>query len=375
MVSSTFYDLKQLRQNLHEFIENALGWRALLSEHRSFPISPDADTIENCRRRVQQDADILILIVGARYGYVDSASQKSITNLEYLAARSKGIPVYAFVSKGIIPLIPIWEKNPSADFSGSVDNPALFEFVRQVRSVHKTWTHEFEYAEEIVSTLRHQFAYLVADWMQVAEKIRSAKLDDYAGLSPEAVRIALEEPDGWEYLLFFTALKDQVALRRDLRRQYELGIALGPGPFVEDAAVTEWIQAQMSDISRISSAWEQLLNNEVAEGLGPPGVPGNKRQIVFAAKNLGAVYQRALEWTQHLRSTHVSDRFVPVLKELGRFSESIVTSIEALAERYLEQVTAALGGRTGDPQLISIDLSLKLPNLAEFERALKRAQR
>src|SRR5579862_8593331 len=113
MVSSTFYDLRQLRVDLFDFIESELGYRALISEHSSFPIDPDASTIENCRQRVQRDADILILIIGGRYGSVESKSQKSVTNLEYLTARAKGIPIYAFVEKSIITLGSVWEANPT----------------------------------------------------------------------------------------------------------------------------------------------------------------------------------------------------------------------------------------------------------------------
>src|SRR3954462_1125937 len=96
MVSSTFYDLRQIRDDLRQFIEG-LGYRSLLSEHPSFPIDPDASTIENCRRRVEQDADILVLLIGGRYGSVDAGSNASVTNLEYTSARHKRIPVYAFV--------------------------------------------------------------------------------------------------------------------------------------------------------------------------------------------------------------------------------------------------------------------------------------
>jgi hypothetical protein len=43
-----------------------LYYRPLLAEHPSFPIDPDAITIENCRRRVEQDADTLVLVIGGR---------------------------------------------------------------------------------------------------------------------------------------------------------------------------------------------------------------------------------------------------------------------------------------------------------------------
>jgi Domain of unknown function (DUF4062) len=71
MISSTFYDLAQVRADLLDFLQNEVGYRPLLSEHKSFPVDPDADTVENCKRRVERDADIFVLIIGGRYGYVD----------------------------------------------------------------------------------------------------------------------------------------------------------------------------------------------------------------------------------------------------------------------------------------------------------------
>lgn len=110
MVSSTFYDLRQVRVNLAQFISNELGYIPLLSELPSFPINPDLNTIENCRARVENNADIFVLVIGGRYGSIDDETEKSITNLEFLAARRKGIPVYAFVERGILAVLPIWKK-------------------------------------------------------------------------------------------------------------------------------------------------------------------------------------------------------------------------------------------------------------------------
>src|SRR5262245_56972119 len=111
MISSTFFDLKQVRTDLASFIRDDLGYRPLMSEWPSFPIDPDVDTIENCRRRVELEADILVLLIGGRYGQIDSKASKSVTNIEYLAARAKGIPIYAFVEKRILPLLSIWREN------------------------------------------------------------------------------------------------------------------------------------------------------------------------------------------------------------------------------------------------------------------------
>ena len=114
MISSTYYDLRQVRADLEQFLTRDLGYQALLSEFPSFPVDPDKTTIENCRARVEQNADILVLVIGGRYGSVDAPSDKSVTNLEYLAARAKGIPIYAFVEKRTLGALTLWEANPDS---------------------------------------------------------------------------------------------------------------------------------------------------------------------------------------------------------------------------------------------------------------------
>lgn len=85
-VSSTFFDLGEVRDQMRQFIDS-LGYEPLLSEHHTFPVDPSVDAIENCRRLVERDADILLLIVGTRYGSRLPESTRSVTNMEYLAAR------------------------------------------------------------------------------------------------------------------------------------------------------------------------------------------------------------------------------------------------------------------------------------------------
>jgi len=226
MVSSTFYDLGQVRSDLLDFLQDGLGYGPLLSEFSSFPVDPDADTIENCRRRVEQNADVLVLIIGGRYGSVDSESGKSITNLEYLTARAKGIPIYVFIDRRILAVLPVWRSNRDGDFSDVVDSNQLFEFVEQVRSTDLVWTHDFDRAQDIVSALRFQFAHLMQEGLRWRMKMRDQPLALQENLRGEALRLALERPKAWEYLLFGQVLSDEVAANADLRREHRLGIVV-----------------------------------------------------------------------------------------------------------------------------------------------------
>src|SRR5674476_668187 len=91
-LSSTCYDLKQIRTDLFDFLVS-YGVTPIFSEYPSFPIDPDKNTIENCIENVKNNTDIFILVIGNRYGaQIDSG--KSITNTEYTYAKEVGIPIY-----------------------------------------------------------------------------------------------------------------------------------------------------------------------------------------------------------------------------------------------------------------------------------------
>ena len=141
-VSSTCYDLAQVRQDLRLFFES-LGMVPILSEFPSFPVDPNLDAIENCLVGVKEKADIFVLVVGGRYGS-ETENGKSVTNLEYLEAKAKGIPRYVFVQKHILTAYSDWQKNRSGDFSKIVDSSKLFEFVELLYDpMEKNWVYSF----------------------------------------------------------------------------------------------------------------------------------------------------------------------------------------------------------------------------------------
>lgn len=165
-VSSTCYDLKQIRTDLKSFFEEQLGYDVLLSEYASFPIDPNIGTANNCLRAVDERADIFVLVVGCRYGCVTETGH-SITNMEYLRAKEKGIPIYAFVDKRILNILPLWRDNPDVNFQSTVDTPKLFEFVDTFRANDRIWSFDFETAQDIISKLRAQLGYLFYDSLKL----------------------------------------------------------------------------------------------------------------------------------------------------------------------------------------------------------------
>lgn len=117
-MSSTCYDLSLLRSQLRIFIKN-MGYEPIMSDYEDILYDPRIHTHTSCVDEVQ-NCDILVLIIGSRFGgkatpealnrinfdvlnnetlSVDVLKEKeglSVTQLEVLKAIENAIPVYTF---------------------------------------------------------------------------------------------------------------------------------------------------------------------------------------------------------------------------------------------------------------------------------------
>ncbi len=168
-VSSTCYDLSQVREDLKDFLRIITDLMPYYPSSDSFPIDPCIGTFENCLSNVDNLADIFILIVGNRYGYVTEKG-KSITNLEYMHAKEKNIPIFVFVSKQVQNNLSLWKANKNADFSSVVDNPKIFEFVDEIYNEDNQWIYTYDSVREIKNTMKNQLRLLFFDGPETSKR-------------------------------------------------------------------------------------------------------------------------------------------------------------------------------------------------------------
>lgn len=367
MVSSTYYDLKQIRQDLSHFIQDDLGYRALLSEFDSFPVDPDVSTIENCRICVEHDADILVLVVGGRYGYVDEQTDKSITNIEYLSAKAKGIPVFAFIDKGILPLLLIWENNQEAKFDSVVSHNKVFQFIKELRN--EVWTFEFEHAQDIVKTLRVQLAYQVSNGLQLTKQLSSGKKDIPTNISGSALRLILEKPKFWKYYFFAQVLTDEVDRFSDLRQDYQLGLISSKGNTITTDEILLWVSGKLAEALRLGHAMDKIFNEHLVKAMGEPHEPCDLKALVFTAKKIGSIYKEAIDWVIDVRQTYMFSAFQPIKDYLDLSLADYIEQVGNFASSIRDQFDKARL-MPNDAQ-INIDIKLKITshagsNLAEI---------
>src|ERR1035437_3438718 len=311
-VSSTCYDLYQIRTNLKNFLAS-LGAEPLLSESLAFPVSPNTNPIENCVNAIKDRADIFILIIGTRYGSIDDVSGKSITNLEYLAAKVKGIPIYVFLSKDMDHTFRMWKKHPENDYSGFVDTPKLFEFVE---SLHERWMFTFEEAEHIVEALRQQLALLFMDALSIRQKFRDSSFPSaLESLSGKSLKFIVERLKAWEYKLFANILAEAIEEAKPLKWDLSHGLQLGAIINMEnDCETFGWMQTKIEMLVRLATTPEKLV--DVLGFSKPQSKSDDPEQIAYAARRLGFIYRSLLEWTIDFNLVKADPKF-NVLVSLG----------------------------------------------------------
>ena len=373
-VSSTFYDLKQVRADLKDFI-TSLGLTPVISEHDSFPIDPTIPAVENCLKVVEESADIFVLIIGGRYGTVKDQG-RSVTNMEYLKARAKGIPIYVFIDKSILSLLPLWTASPQNDFSAVVDSPKLFEFVTSVRDTDAVWTISFEFAQDITAGLRKQLAFLFMDALGFRQRIKSAHLPpQLANLKGPSLKLVLERPSFWEHLLFANTFVEEMKLVKEHDWDVQYDVILGVGVHLSEwKEVSAWISKQMSEGERLVNSFANLLNIVLLDALGPPGMPGDPVKLVYVSRRLADTYKAAIEWTREARRVSVPDQYQKIVSIIGGFLSNIIKGVEDLSESLLEQLNTGIASGPDETGIIVIKIRIdfKLYRLDDAQEELQR---
>ena len=192
-VSSTCYDLREVRNQIQRFLSSTLGYTPVLSDYNDVFFDPELHTHSSCVEAVA-DCDMMILIIGDRFGgkavsdayehlnrdeiqkelnedFNDSYEQElfSITQLEVLKAIEIGIPVWTFIDRYVYNDHLTYEKNKSKDFNVTYPNIEkqetaiyIFEFInllRKRRIGNSIFT--FEHEQDIEEALKKQFAGLL----------------------------------------------------------------------------------------------------------------------------------------------------------------------------------------------------------------------
>lgn len=288
-ISSTYYDLRYVRSSLSNHV-GSLGFKPVLSEKGDIPYAHTVPLDESCYRTVE-GCDILVLIIGGRYGSAASTQPESlshdeataeevaaakvryesITKKEYRAALDAGIPTYICVDANVLAEFQTFRKNPgntSIQYA-HVDSRSIFLLIEDVLAQpYGNPVQAFTTPDEIEGWLMKQWAGLFQDLLKqakVARQIQSleSQIQNLGEISQtmksyleDIVRATSTAPD--------QRLEDRISETTEKLKAK----SLKHNPFYQ------WLQARhdmaVEDFRRVleSAASRQALASELAVVLG-----------------------------------------------------------------------------------------------------------
>lgn len=174
-ISSTYYDLKSLRGELERFIREK-GFEPVLNERGNVAYSKESSPEMSCYREIET-CDILVSVIGGRFGSEGADGKSSVSQLELKTALDQYKQVYIFIEKDVLAEYRTYLKNKTSNINWSaVDDPRIYKFIEEVYELpNNNAVMSFDTGHEIISLLREQWAGLFQRLLQV--QVTTANLE------------------------------------------------------------------------------------------------------------------------------------------------------------------------------------------------------
>lgn len=202
LISSTCYDLKELRNSIEKAIKE-LSYEPILSDKNDVLFDPQNHTHVSCINAVEE-CDMAILVMGGRFGgkavpqaldlikieesnkakaFINNFNQGevSITQLEILKAFERKIPVFTFISDYLETYHHLYEVNKGKPELKMIDFPNIekketvpyiCEFLNYIRYKKSNNAYfSFKNATDLIETFKKQLAFYFRELLKKQREI------------------------------------------------------------------------------------------------------------------------------------------------------------------------------------------------------------
>jgi hypothetical protein len=178
-VSSTFFDLRQIRENLERMIRD-LGYEPILNETGGVPYKA-TEALEASAYREVETSDIIVSVIGGRYGTEAITSPGfSISQEELKHAVERGIQVFIFIDRNVDAEYSTYARNKGAKIEyAHVDDKRVYEFIETIKALPRNNAiATFATSSDIIDILKAQWAGLFQRFLQEQQRRAELKVLD-----------------------------------------------------------------------------------------------------------------------------------------------------------------------------------------------------
>lgn len=187
-ISSTFYDLKYIREELMRFIVSK-NYEPILFENGNVGYTPNRALDISCYEAMK-NSDMAILIIGGKYGSPSTTDNNefeeyvSVTRKEFRSANESKIPIYTFVDSKVFTEYELYERNINESEAilnikfNNADNINIFKFINEIKILGLPM-FQFLTINDIEHILNEQWADLMKKYLtQLREQKTAETLQD-----------------------------------------------------------------------------------------------------------------------------------------------------------------------------------------------------
>ena len=218
-ISSTFYDLRQIRADLDSFIRR-MGYDPVRNESGKIPYGKEQKPEEYCYREIES-CDIVVAVIGGRFGSQSQQSAYSVSQSEIRTAVNREKSLFIFIEKGVHTEYQTYLKNKNNEGIKYhfVDRIEIYGFIEVILSLPRNNpVHPFETAEDITEFLREQWAGMFQRFLQEQDRAREVslilRLDQTASTLDRLVQYLSEQNETQSDALEQIVLSNHPAFRR-----------------------------------------------------------------------------------------------------------------------------------------------------------------
>lgn len=204
---------------------------------------------------------------------------------------------------------------------------------------------------------------------QIRRQIVEKELQEFSDETDLARQIIIDKPYAWEYLLTAELLRSKIKpiLKRVI--SLERGLYAKPLRLIPRSRIYGWFQERTAELAALAPALSGIINHEIMDAWGPPGVPGLPESILSACNLFEEACRNILEWEENVRFSLMPSEF-----------EELQHLLKGVGSRLVQQV-ATIPDRISDvfsdievPNDIHINVMIDLPDgwSEEFSSELAR---
>lgn len=200
-VSSTFYDLKYIRDDLSTFIK-AHGFESIMFEDGDVCYTPGKPLDLSCYETLGT-ADMVVLIIGGNYGSAASGETKdgfdeyiSVTRKEFDTARSRFIPIYIFIEEGVFAEYGVYEENfkqiedkNNVKFK-VVKDINVFRFIKNIKEFSSVPIISFKKSSEIKEFLDKQWSDMFKKYL---DSLKEEKANENTNVELQVLSASIDQ--------------------------------------------------------------------------------------------------------------------------------------------------------------------------------------